>query len=221
MKQIKPGIYEERKGKKKLLLTKNLVPGKQVYGERLVREKGVEFREWNPMKSKLGAAIMKGIKEIGIKPGSIVLYLGAASGTTPSHVSDIVGKQGFVFAIDFAPRVLRDLVFVCEDRKNMTPMMEDANHPEKYVKKIAQPVDVIFQDIAQRNQAEIFLKNLRFLKKGGIGLIAVKARSIDVTKAPGQVFDETKKKLEGKVKILEYKRLEPYEKDHCIFVVKR
>ncbi len=87
------GIIEERKGRRKSIFTRNLVPGKKVYDERLIKDKGVELREWNPRKSKLAAAIMKGVREIGIKPGSKVLYLGASTGTTPSHVSDIFGKE--------------------------------------------------------------------------------------------------------------------------------
>ena len=50
-----------------------------------------EYRAWNPFRSKLAAAIVGGIEHIHMKPGSKVLYLGAASGTTVSHVSDLVG----------------------------------------------------------------------------------------------------------------------------------
>ena len=42
-----------------------------------------------PFRSKLAAAILGGVENIWMKPGSKVLYLGAASGTTVSHVSDI------------------------------------------------------------------------------------------------------------------------------------
>ena len=83
----------------KKVCTKSLVPGVKVYGEGLIRKQGVEYREWDPRRSKLCAAIIKGVSEIGIKPGSVVLYLGASTGTTPSHVSDIVGASGFVFAL--------------------------------------------------------------------------------------------------------------------------
>lgn len=177
-------------------------------------------REWDPRKSKLAAAILKGIKEIGLKEGSKVLYLGASSGTTASHVSDIVGKTGFVFALDFSPRMVRDLVFECERRKNMAPLLEDANHPERYTDNVTE-VDVVYQDIAQRNQAEIFLKNCRmFLKKGGYGLLAVKARSVNVAKKPSEIFDEIEKELK-EVEIVDKKALEPFEKDHMLFVCKK
>lgn len=215
-----PGIFEIVK-RRRILLTKNLTPGKTVYDEKLVKEGKNEYREWNPRRSKLAAAILKGIREIGIKPNSIVLYLGAAYGTTSSHVSDIVGENGFIFALDFAPRVIRDLVFVCEERSNMAPIFADANKPETYKDNITQ-VDIIYQDIAQRNQAEIFLKNIDlYLKEDGYALLALKARSIDVTKNPRIIFKQVKSELEKHLKIIDFKQLEPFEKDHMFFVCKK
>ena len=215
------GIYELKKGKRTILLTKNLVPGKKVYEERLFTEKGTEFREWDPKRSKLAAAILKGVTEIGIKKDYVILYLGAASGTTASHLSDIIGKDGFIFAVDFAPRVVRDLVFVCEDRKNIAPILADANRPESYLDRVSL-ADIVYMDIAQKNQAEIFLKNCEmFLKKKAFALLAVKARSVDVTKKPKQVFNLVKRQISEKLKIIDYKELRPYQKDHCFFVCKR
>ncbi|MBW2973373.1 fibrillarin-like rRNA/tRNA 2'-O-methyltransferase [Candidatus Woesearchaeota archaeon] len=215
------GIFEARKGKKKVLLTKNLAKGISVYGERLIEEKKVEYREWSPEKSKLAAAILKGIHQINLKPDTIVLYLGASTGTTVSHVSDIVGKGGFVFAVDSAPRVMRELVFVCEQRPNIAPILADAGQPNEY-KEIVPQVDWLYQDIAQKHQVDIFLKNVdAFLKQGHFGLLVVKARSIDVTKEPSVLFDEVKKKLEEKVIIADKVLLSPYQKDHCLFVCKK
>ncbi len=216
-------IYEVVKKRGRTLLTQNMAPGISVYGEVLAVDNGVEYREWNPRRSKLAAAIANGIREIGIKQGDIVLYLGAASGTTVSHVSDIVKKDGFVFALDFAPRVMRDLVFVCEQRKNVAPIMADANQPQTYLPYLCQ-ADIVYQDVAQRNQVEIFMKNAdMFLKKGGYGLLAVKARSIDVTKKPKEIFRDVKKELEdsGKIDIIDAKELEPHTRDHVFFVVRK
>lgn len=217
-----PGVFEQRKGNRINIFTKNLVPGRKVYEERLFKEEDTEYREWNPSRSKLGAAILKGVKEIGITDGDVVLYLGASSGTTASHVSDIVGENGFVFALDFASRMVRDLVFVCEERKNIAPLFFDANKPEEYKRKITQQVDVVYMDIAQREQAEIFLKNTEmFLKKNGYGLLAVKARSIDVAGNPRKIFEDVRRKLEKKLKIIDFKTLEPFERDHCMFVCRK
>lgn len=214
-------IFEEKK-KRRTLLTKNLLPGEKVYGEKLIRENGVEYREWNPYKSKPAAAIMKGLNQFGLKPGDKVLYLGASSGTTVSHFSDIVGKEGMIFALDFAPRVVRDLVRLCEKRPNLAPLLEDANKPDTYKDKIIYPVDFLFQDIAQKNQAEIFAKNIDvFLKKGGYALLAVKARSIDITKKPKSIFNQVKSFLRERFEIVDYRELAPFEKDHAFFVCKK
>ena len=217
----KSKIFEVYEDYKKRLYTVSLTPGKKVYDERLVKEKGMEFREWNARRSKLAAAILKGCQNIFMRKGDVVLYLGCSYGTTPSHVSDIVGKEGFVFALDFAPRVMRDMVFVCEDRKNIAPILGDANKPKSYADKVCM-VDIVYQDIAQRNQVDIFLKNFNlFLKKGGYGLLAVKARSVDVTKKPKQIFAEVKQRLEKEVTIVDYRTLDPYELDHCMFICKK
>ena len=217
----KSKIFEVYQDKKSRLYTINLTPGKKVYDERLVKEKGVEYREWNARKSKLAAAILKGSSNIFIRRNDVVLYLGCSYGTTVSHVSDIVGKDGFIFALDFAPRVMRDMVFVCEDRKNIAPILADANRPEKYIGKVSQ-VDVIYMDIAQRNQVDIFLKNINlFLKKDGYCLLAVKARSIDVTRKPKAIFAEVRQRLEEELTVVDYRTLEPYQLDHCMFILKR
>ena len=115
------------------LATRNLTPGRTVYGERLIRFKSVEYRVWDAFRSKLAAAILRGVQTVPIKPGHRVLYLGAASGTTASHVSDIVGEKGHVYCVEFASRSMRDLVEnVCAYRLNMSPFLEDARFPEKY-----------------------------------------------------------------------------------------
>ncbi len=214
-------VYEAEKGRRKFIYTKNLVPGKSVYGEKLVKQNNEEFREWIPSRSKLAAAMVKGCTNIFIRKDDVVLYLGAASGTTPSHVSDIVGKEGFVFALDFAPRVVRELVWLCEQRKNMTPLLDDALHPENYIENVSE-VDIIYQDIAQRDQVTIFLKNCEtFLKKGGYGLLFIKSRSIDVTKRPKDIYKDIKARLEKIITIIDFKDLDPIEKDHAMFIVKK
>jgi fibrillarin-like pre-rRNA processing protein len=213
-------IYESE-GKRKQLYTINLVRGQSVYGERLVDENNIQYREWDAFKSKLVASILKGSPNIGVRKDDVVLYLGAASGTTVSHVSDIVGNSGFIFAVDIAPRVMRDLIFLCYKRKNIAPILADANKIDTLKERIS-AVDVIYQDIAQKNQVEIFLKNIGlFLKADGYALLAVKARSIDVTKQPKQIFKEIKENLEKNLTIIDYRELEPFQKDHCMFICKK
>ena len=206
---------------KKKIFTVNLVPGKRVYGEPLIKSQGKELRQWDPNKSKLGAGIIKGIKKIGFEEGDNVLYLGAASGTTVSHISDII-KDGCIFALDFAPRVVRDLVFVCEDRKNIAPIMADANHPESYAHLLFPQVDFVFMDIAQKNQTQIFVKNVKqFLKKSGLAMLALKARSVDVTQKPSSIFKIVREELRQEFEIVDEKILDPYEKDHTLFLIRK
>ena len=211
-------VYEERGSRQ--IYTLNLAPGKRVYDERLIKQNNIEYREWDAYGSKLAAAILNGCKNIFLRKDDVVLYLGSASGTTVSHVSDIVGKDGFVFAVDVAPRVMRDLIFNCGSRKNIAPVLADANHMKDLAER-ASTVDVIYQDVAQKDQIGIFLKNINtFLKKDGYAIIAVKARSMDVTKYPKQIFSEVRERLEKELIIVDYRTLEPYQKDHCMFICK-
>ncbi|MEM2386080.1 MAG: fibrillarin-like rRNA/tRNA 2'-O-methyltransferase [Candidatus Bathyarchaeia archaeon] len=205
------------------LATRNLAPGRTVYGEKLVRFEGVEYRLWDPFRSKLAAAILKGIKTVPIKPSHQVLYLGAASGTTASYVSDIVGEKGHVYCVEFAARALRELVNnVCPYRLNMTPILEDARFPEKYALYIRGKVDNIYCDIAQPEQAKILADNADlYLKDGGWIMLAVKAQSIDVTKEPSEVYRRELKVLESRgFTIEDVVHLEPYDKAHAMIVAK-
>lgn len=203
------------------LATMNLARGRNVYGERLIRYEGVEYRVWDAFRSKLAAAIVRNLKIVPIKPSHRVLYLGAASGTTASHVSDIVGAEGYVYCVEFAARSLRELVNnVCAYRLNMSPILEDARFPEKYAMFISGKVDDVYCDIAQPEQAKILADNADlFLKKSGWILLAVKAQSIDVTKEPSEVYKREIKVLENRgFRIEEVVHLEPYDIAHAMIV---
>lgn len=204
----------------KRITTKNLAPGKTVYGERLLQFEGEEYREWDPYRSKFAAAIRKGLKQIPIQPKMHVLYLGAASGTTASHVSDLVGQEGIVYCIEFSPRAMRDLLRVCESRSNMIPILADARFPETYRMFIG-PVDVIYQDIAQPAQAIILVDNAKlFLKNRGFAMLAIKARSIDSSKEISKIFSEETDILKENGFTVEenIESLKPFDKDHCMVI---
>jgi fibrillarin-like pre-rRNA processing protein len=201
--------------------TKNLSPGKNVYGERLLRYEGTEYRVWDAFRSKLAGAIFKGLEIVPIKPNHSVLYLGAASGTTASHISDIVGEKGHVYCVEFASRSIRDLVDnVCPYRINMSPILEDARFPEKYAIFIKGKVDDIYCDIAQPEQAKVLVDNAKhYLKESGWTMLAVKAQSIDVTKEPTEVYEQELRVLERHgFKIEQVVHLEPYDKAHAMIV---
>ncbi|OCT71169.1 hypothetical protein XELAEV_18038075mg, partial [Xenopus laevis] len=216
------GIFICR-GKEDALVTKNLVPGESVYGEKRISvedgEVKTEYRAWNPFRSKIAAAILGGVDQIHIKPGVKVLYLGAASGTTVSHVSDVVGPEGLVYAVEFSHRSGRDLINVAKKRTNIIPVIEDARHPHKY-RMLVGMVDVVFADVAQPDQTRIVALNAHnFLKNGGHFVISIKANCIDSTAAPEAVFAaEVKKMQQENMKPQEQLTLEPYERDHAVVV---
>lgn len=217
------GVFVAR-GKEDLLVTKNLVPGESVYGEKRVAIDGptgkdeiatkIEYRVWNPFRSKLAAGILGGLDHIHIKPGAKVLYLGAASGTSVSHVADIVGQEGIVYAVEFSHRSGRDLINMAKKRTNVIPLVEDARHPMKY-RMLVGMVDVIFADVAQPDQARIIALNAHlFLKNGGGIVISIKANCIDSTINAETVFAREVQKLrEERIKPMEQITLEPYERD--------
>ena len=217
------GVFILR-GKEDALCTKNSNPGESVYNEKRVSvpkpdgEK-TEYRVWNPFRSKIAASIVGGVENIFIKPGSKVLYLGAASGTTVSHVSDLVGEEGAVYAVEFSKRSGRDLVNMAKKRTNVVPIIEDARHPKKY-RMLVPMVDVIFEDVAQPDQSRILALNAdMFLKNRGHFVISIKANCVDSTKAPQHVFaSEVQKMRENKFRPMEQMTLEPYERDHCVVV---
>lgn len=216
-------MFIGRGGREDVLLTKNFAVGDSVYGEKRISveegETKTEYRAWNPFRSKLAAAIVGGVGDIHMKPGSKVLYLGAASGTTVSHVSDIVGPEGLVYAVEFSHRSGRDLLNVAKKRTNIIPIIEDARHPHKY-RMLVGMVDVIFADVAQPDQARIVAVNAHsFLKNAGHVVISVKANCIDSTAEAEAVFaDEVEKMKKEKIKPLEQLTLEPYERDHAVVV---
>ena len=208
----------------------------------------VEYRVWNPFRSKrkysrvgcgslciglvtnvitfvilrggtVAAAVLGGVDNIWIHPGGKVLYIGAAAGTSVSHVSDIVGPNGAVYAVEFSHRPGRDLLGVAKLRTNVIPIIEDARHPLKYRMLIGM-VDTIFADVAQPDQARIVALNAsHFLKNGGHAVIAIKASCIDSTAAPEAVFRREVSKLQSEnFKPLEQLTLEPYERDHCVLI---
>lgn len=212
------------KGKEDALVTRNLVPGESVYGEKRISidgEDGVktEYRVWNPFRSKIAAAILGGIDNIWFRPGSKVLYLGAASGTTVSHVSDLVGEEGMVYAVEFSQRAGRDLINTAKKRMNVVPIVEDARHPQRY-RMLVPMVDVVFADVAQPDQARIVALNSHmFLKNGGHFMISIKANCIDSTVEASVVFAKEVAKLQAEnFKPAEQLTLEPYERDHAVVV---
>ncbi len=210
------GVYNEGEN----LFTENLIPGTSVYGEALVRQGPREFRAWNPRRSKLAALLLRGFEGYPFQEGSRVLYLGAATGTTASHVSDLVPK-GVVYAVEISPKAFQKLLRLSEERPNLVPILADARNPESY-RSLVGEVDVLYQDVAQRDQARIFLKNTPCMSPSAMGILMLKARSVDVAAPPDKVFTQELRILrDGGMKLLSVKRLDPYQADHAAFLMSR
>ncbi len=200
--------------------TLNMDPGVSVYGEGLKKISGIEYRYWDPNRSKLAAYIRKKGKEFEFQKDMSILYLGAASGTTVSHLSDLL-TDGRIFAVEFSRIPFTKLLGLCETRKNIMPIQGDANNPAAYNFMVGQ-ADMLYEDVSQKNQVEIFIKNSMMLKKGGKGFLAVKARCIDVSRNPERIFADCAAELEGAgFAILDNRGLGPFERDHAMIVVKK
>ena len=213
--EISPGVFILEVDGQKRLATRSddSVP---VYGERILEG----YRLWDPFRSKLAALLLKGRSTRPVLARDAkVLYLGAATGTTVSHVSDIV-RDGLVYAVEYSPRSMRDLVRLCERRKNIVPILADAARPEEYA-FLVEPVDLINQDVAQRSQAEIASRNAaRYLKPGGELILMLKTRSVDVTASPEAVLQAEMKNMQG-LDLLHVMDLLPFHQDHFAMQAKK
>lgn len=225
------GVYlvqDPRNPNKRIVATRNLTPGHQFYGETLItrnfRGNTLEFRSWDPFRSKLSAAVLNKLRFFPFAEGRRCLYLGASTGTTVSHLSDIVGATGKIFGVEVAPRVAREfLENVVKYRRNVVPIITDAKHPEKYTAVYGR-IDIVYSDVAQPDQTEIAVANCNaFLEEGSDGFLflVVKASSIDALKEKKQVFEEQSSILrKSEFQILQEIDLEPYDRNHAMIVAK-
>ena len=215
MKTIFPGVWKRGKN----IYTKNSVPGEKIFTKTVIKVDNTEYREWDPRRSKASAAIINGVKNFPIKKKSKILYLGIASGSTASFFSDIIGPEGIIYGIEISERSIRELNPVAERRGNIAPILASARKPDDY--GWIEKVDIVYQDVAIDDQSEILIRNAEtFLKRDGYAIIAIKSRSIDVTKPPRQIYRQEKAKLEKKFEILDSIQLDPYEKDHLFLVMR-
>ncbi len=215
-------MYQLKMEQKKRLATLNSVPGVSVYGERLIKDNNDEYRTWDPFRSKFAAAFLSGMKHLPQIKNQRILYLGVSTGTTPSHFSDML-EDGILYGVEFSPKVMRKFYRLAEQRPNLIPILADARRPEEYSAFVFD-VDLIYQDVSQPDQAQIFGRNSQeFLRSGGIGVLAIKSQSIDVSLEPEEVFSNQIGQLENDfgLKIIEYSKIDAYEKKHAIIVVKK
>lgn len=202
------------------IYVKNPVKGYNPFGDAVIKKDSEEFITWNPERSKLAAAIVKGIKVVPIANGSKVLYLGLAHSYTAAKLSSVVGKNGIIYGVEFSDRCFQDSIPMAEKIKNIAPILADARLPEQY--SWIEKCGAVYCDIAQPDQTEIAVRNCKkFLKPGGCLLLAIKARSIDVTKQPRKIVEEEIEKLRhNDFEIVDWKMLDPFERDHGFIVAR-
>ncbi len=183
---------------------------RSVYGERIYRENGTYLREWMPERSKLAAAILKGLRYFPVSSKSSVLYLGASSGTTVSHVSDIV-FEGKVYAVEIGYEPFSKLLDLAQARNNIYPILEDANHVERYSFFI-DSIDTVYQDISQRNQVQIFKENVENFNAKNAFLV-LKTRSIKSSESGNRILKDSKDAL-SIYNVKQIIDLRPYDYDN-------
>ena len=221
MEEDKENFFWIKSEGEQKLATENLVPGNQVYKEKLVTKKGIEYRLWDPFRSKLAASIKNRLEDFPFKENSSVLYLGVSTGTTVSHISDIVGPKGMIFGVEHSSRVARDFLDrVASHRKNIIPIIQDARQPKDYF-SVYDKVDIVYSDIAQPDQTEIAISNCKsYLKNKGYLFLVIKTRSIDVTQSPKKIIENESRKLLTNFEIIQRIDLYPYDKDHAMVIAK-
>ncbi|MFX1456306.1 MAG: fibrillarin-like rRNA/tRNA 2'-O-methyltransferase [Promethearchaeota archaeon] len=204
------------------LYTLNIDKGYRVYGEQLVDYKEMEYREWNPHRSKLAAVILQNPINNFLSDDLHCLYLGASSGTTISHLSDIL-KNGIIYAVEFAERSIRQLIQNTSRRKNVIPIFADARFPDKFAKSIFSKIDLIYQDVSQPNQAEIAVNNCDYyLKAEGLLILAIKSQSIDSIQKSELIYAQEKQILEkGGYEIIESINIHKYAANHIVLLVRK
>ena len=216
------GLFQVTYEDKSRLVTCNKVPGNSVYAEKLYSINGKEYRGWDPYRSKYAAAFLSGMKKLPQIQEKKILYLGVSTGTTASHFSDIV-DNGILYGIEFSPKVMRKFFRLAEKRPNLIPILADARRPEEYSSFVFE-VDLIYQDVAQPDQAKIFGRNSQeFLKSGGLGFLAIKSQSINVAIEPEEVFSNQigELKKDFGLEILESHSIDAFEKKHAVIIVKK
>ncbi|MHA1968238.1 MAG: fibrillarin-like rRNA/tRNA 2'-O-methyltransferase [Candidatus Hodarchaeales archaeon] len=216
------GLFRLKSELKSRLLTRNKVPGNSVYGEQLIIIDGIEYRVWDPFRSKYAAAFLSGMNHLPQIFDKNILYLGVSTGTTPSHFSDML-DNGMIYGIEFSPKVMRKFFRLAEQRSNLIPILADARRTEDFSSFVFE-VDMIYQDVAQPEQAKIFGRNAQeFLKPGGEGILAIKSQSIDVALDPDEVFKNQIKELEDQfgLEVVESKSIDNFEKKHAVLIIKK
>lgn len=189
-----------------------------VYGERTSKRKGEFQRYWDPKRSKLSAALYKGMEHFPLELKSNVLYLGASTGTTVSHISDL-SPRGRIFAVESSYEPFVKLIKLSERRDNIYPILEDANYPEKY-NFFTDDIDILYQDISQRNQVQIFNNNAESFPSIKHGILILKIRAITSKQSEKQILNTSLEQIKG-LRVREVINLKPFHRAHYLVYCER
>ena len=216
---MKPAPWERVYRDGRELFTVNRNPGTKVYGESLTTVDGVEYRAWDPFRSKLAALLLKGAPAELLGRPRTVLYLGAAHGTTVSHLSDL-WPEATIFAIEKSPTSFARLLALARTRPGLLPILADAQLPERYKADVG-GADLLYQDIAQRNQAGIFVENARAcLVPGGRGVLMLKVRSVTQQRPTAAIVREARSALSAaRLRVAYETPLTPFSREHVALAV--
>jgi fibrillarin-like pre-rRNA processing protein len=201
------------------LYTRNARPGEAVYGEELRTESGEEYRAWDPWRSKLAALFLKAPPDPWWGSIRSILYLGGAHGTTVSHLSDAL-PEATIYVIEKAPQSFAPLLRLARRRSNVLPILADAQLPERYGADVGR-VDLLYQDVAQRAQAEIFAENATAcLNVGGHGVLMLKVRSVTQRRPGPAIVAEARRTLASRGWIVRSTQdLAPFARDHVAMLL--
>jgi fibrillarin-like rRNA methylase len=207
-------LHEIREGERAVPATEALGDPPDVYGERLVPTRSGWWRRWDPYRSKLSAALVKGYRGPLPQPGERWLYLGAATGTTASHVADLVGPEGAVYAVEMSLRPFARLLRLAERYPNLLPILADARRPDDYAGWVP-PVDGVYSDVAQADQVGIARRNVDlFLRGAGALLLVLKLSSLGRDRASDTLVERALAELRPFRPVTPPLPLEPFHRQH-------
>lgn len=212
-----PSVFREGRD----LFTVNAEPGVKVRGETLRTVAGVEYRLWDPWRSKLAAFLANGAPDDLLEVPHRALYLGGAHGTTASSLSDL-WPSAEIFVVEKSPTSFVPLLELARRRGNLWPLLADARLPERYRAEVGE-AEFLYQDIAQRDQAEIFCENAdAVLSRRGRGILMLKIRSVTQRRPVAVVIREARRLLERRgFDVAPEVPLAPFSRDHAALAVRR
>lgn len=217
---LSPRLHALREGDRYVPATEALGDPPGVYGERLVARPGGWWRRWDPYRSKLSAALLRGYDAPLPRPGERWLYLGAATGTTASHIADLVGPEGVVYAVEVSLRPFTRLLRLAERYPNLYPVLADGRHPEGYA-GLVPPVDGVYSDVAQADQAAIARDNASlFLREAGMVVLVLKLSSIRRDRTPSELEARAMSELSPFRPLSAPVALEPFHRQHRLLALR-